>query len=85
MYNYEELKYTMVGIVDASINELILADEDDDPARIKRILDVMEKCQVCLQWIDMYSRATERLKEFLKPILDYYLQSLTKVLMNSHY
>lgn len=85
MYNYDELKITMTGMVDVYVHELLLANEEDDISNVKRILDCMEKCQVSLQWIDIYSRSSEQLKPLLQPILDYYLEGLKKVLIGSHY
>ena len=82
MYNYEELKNTLAGMVEVYVHELLLVDEDDASINVKRILDSMEKCQVSLQWIDMYFRASEQLKPFLQPILDYYLEGLKKVLID---
>lgn len=83
MYDYKQLENALAGMVDVYVHELLLVDEDDDPLNIKRILDSMEKCQVSLQWIDMYFRASEQLKPFLQPILDYYLEGLKKVLIGS--
>ena len=85
MYDYEEIAKTMVGMVDVYIyiyiHELMLVDEDDNLENVKRILDSIEKCQVSLQWIDMYLRASEQLKPLLQPILDYYLEGLKKLLL----
>lgn len=83
MYDYEELKATMVGMVETSINELLLVNEEDNPLRVKRILDVIEKCQVSLQWIEMYSNSSKQIRPMLKPILDYYLNGLADILMHS--
>ena len=83
MYDYDQLKLTLVDMVDVSVNELLLIDEEEDPLRVKKLLDVVEKCQVCCLWIDMYLTASEQLKEFLKAILDYYLNSLARILIDS--
>ena len=83
MYDYEALKVTMVGMVKTSINELLLVNEEDNPLRVKRILDVMEKCQVSLQWIEMYFNSSKQIRPMLKPILDYYLKGLADILVHS--
>ena len=81
MYNYKELKIILVDLVDLYVHELLSANEEDDPLRVKRTLDTMEKCQVSLQWIDIYLRSSEQLKQLLQPILDYYLQSLKETII----
>ena len=83
MYDYEALKATMVGMVETSINELLLVNEEDNPLQVKRILDVMEKCQVSLQWIEMYFNSSKQIRPMLKPILDYYLKGLADILVHS--
>ena len=83
MYDYEALKVTMVGMVETSINELLLVNEEDNPLRVKRILDVMEKCQVSLQWIEIYFNSSKQIRPMLKPILDYYLKGLADILVHS--
>ena len=82
MYDYEALKITLVEMVDTYVHELLLINEEDNLINIKRILDSMEKCQVCLHWIGIYLTSSEQLKPLLQPILDYYLQSLKKLLIS---
>ena len=67
-------------MIDTIIHDLMLLNEEDDPLHVKKMLDVMGRCQICSQWIDMYTRSSEGLKDFLKPILDYYVQQLIEVL-----
>ena len=83
MYDYEALKSILVSMVEESIQTLILLEEGDDPLKVKKVLDVMEKCQVSLYWMEIYEKASNELKPYLEPILNYYLVGLRKTLAAS--